>query len=248
MQGLYRHGLDPRWATDLPFVRLPVPNNPKPEPLTNDAFRNVIAGFADDLARVETTLADVASANIKLPLTAKVRYPFNPPQVEEWRDSILDAVAFVHLLLLPVAEPERMKAAHGHLLEVIEQSRLSWAAIGAETDDDREWIPSPQQKNMAIPNAAITPDMVTGWHAVLNELEAILQGEKLVPFWRGTTANGVNLKRVFYEPTPFDLVLWIQGSAAAPYLEEGEVTPPDFWRRIQTGFRGQFFWFALWVN
>jgi hypothetical protein len=39
MQGLYRYGLDPAWATNLPFVRLPVPKNEKPEPLTIEAFR-----------------------------------------------------------------------------------------------------------------------------------------------------------------------------------------------------------------
>jgi hypothetical protein len=43
-------------------------------------------------------------------------------------------------------------------------------------------------------------------------------------------------------------VMWVQGGAALQYLEKGEQTDPDFWRRLQTEFRGQFFWFALWVN
>jgi hypothetical protein len=38
VQGLHRYGLKPRWATELPFVRLPLPENPNPEPLTNEAF------------------------------------------------------------------------------------------------------------------------------------------------------------------------------------------------------------------
>jgi len=37
---------------------------------------------------------------------------------------------------------------------------------------------------------------------------------------------GVNLRRVFTEPREFDLVLWVQGTAAVPYLEAGEVTTP----------------------
>jgi hypothetical protein len=93
----------------------------------------------------------------------------------------------------------------------------------------------------------MSPEMVEGWHAVLDEWEAILQGKKLVPFWRGGS-KGVNIRRVFQEPTTFDLVLWVQGSAAVPYLEAGEVTSTIFWRDIQRGFRGQFFWFAVWVN
>jgi hypothetical protein len=333
MQGLYRYGLDPRWQSNLPFVRLPAPKNPKPEPLTNEAFRKLISDFAADLAGVEKTLAEVKADDVKLPVrlgvcrldfngdgtcseeetlwkvfahvsgrrlsqddaddfaialdkgdvhwlrgycrllsatcemllahdtqnihdhaaqiffpTAEVRYPFTPQGDENWWTSILDGVAFIHLISLPVSEPERMQRAHEHLLAVIEQSRLSWKAIDAETDDDREWIPNPNQKNAVLPNAVVTVEMVDGWRAVLDEFESILQGEKLIPFWRGNDSRGVNLKRVFFEPTTFDLVLWVQGSAAAPYLEEGAVTDPAFWNRIQRGFQGQFFWFAVWVN
>ncbi|MBA3483800.1 MAG: hypothetical protein H0T51_18505 [Pirellulales bacterium] len=331
MQALYYYGLNPRWANMLPFVRLPVPLNPKPEPLTNDAFRKIIADFADDLAKVEATLAAIGSADVKLPMhlgmvrldfdgdgqagdeetlwrifsrvtgrdvseetaagfvmaldkgdvhwlrgycrllsalcemhltydtqelhdhaarlffpTAEAPYPFlGGDDLQDW---IFDAIAFIHMLQLPVVAPERMAKAHEHLLAVVEQSRLSWAAILAETDDDREWVPNPQQKNTAIPGAVITKPMVDGWHAVLDEVEAILQGKKLVPFWRRHEGRGVNMQRVFMEPTEFDLVLWVQGTAAAPYLEKGEVTSPDFWNRIRTGFQGQFFWFAIWVN
>lgn len=333
MQGLYRHGLDPAWATSLPFVRLPVPRNPEPEPISNEAFRKLMAQFAADLAAVESTLAPIKSNDVSLLLrpgayrldfnadgtaqddetlwrifsrvtsqpvdadaatrfvvmadkgdvhwlrgycrllssmcemqlaydtqnlhdhcaqlffpTAKVRYPLPKLDRDDMWDSILDGIAFIHLLNLSVTEPERLKTAHAHLLAVVEQSRLSWQAILAEQDDDREWIPSPQQKDAAIPRAAVTTEMIEGWQAVLDEFESLLKGEKLIPFWRGKGSRGVNLKRVFFEPTTFDLVLWVQGTAATPYLEEGELTTRDFWRRIQRGFQGQFMWFAIWVN
>jgi hypothetical protein len=333
VQGLHRYGLEPRWASELPFVRLPVPENPHPEPLTNEAFRELVADFAADLARVEETLAGVKSDDVKLPVRpgayrldfdgngeatddellwriffrltgatvraedagqfviamdkadahwlrgychlmaamcemylahdtqnlhdraaqfffpeAKVAYPFEPPAERNgWIDPLLDGIAFIHLLNLPVIEPERMKAAHRHLLAMVDQSRANFAAAQAETDDDREWIPSPTQEDVGLPRARITPEMVEGWHSVLEEWERILKGEKLVPFWRGGD-KGVNVRRVFEEPTTFDLVLWVQGSAAVPYLEEGEVTSADFWMEIQRGFQGQFFWFAVWVN
>jgi hypothetical protein len=167
------------------------------------------------------------------------------PKSWEW---IRDAIAFIHLFRFPVAEPERMKTAHEHLLAVIAQSRESWAAIDAETDDDREWIPSPDQKNVAIPGARISAEMVKGWQLALDEAEAILKGEKLLPFWRGKETRGVNLKRVYHEPQTFDLVLWVQGSAAVPYLEDGDITEPEHWRTIGRMFGGRLFWFALWVN
>ena len=68
MQSLYRYGLDPVWAEQLPFVRLPVPKNPKPEALTNEAFREMLATFATDLEKAEKTLARIKSADVKLPL------------------------------------------------------------------------------------------------------------------------------------------------------------------------------------
>ena len=56
---------------------------------------------------------------------------------------------------------------------------------------------------------------------VLDDAEAVLEGRKLVPYWRFT--KGINLKRVFTEPKPFDLVLWLAGPGVRPYLEAGEM-------------------------
>jgi hypothetical protein len=331
MQGLYRYGMQPAWATMLPIVRLPVPENPQPEPLTNEAFRQLIADLVADLGRAETTLALIESKEVKLPLhlgmyrldfnddgmttddetlwqifsrvtrravdeqvatqfvvafdkgdvhwlrgychllsslcelflaydtqelhdyaaqlffpTAKTPYPqLHDQKMVGW---FMDAVAFIHMLRLPVKDADRLASAHAHLLLVVEQSRLSWEAILAETDDELEWVPNPRQRNTAIPGALISQDMVKAWHELLDELEAILLGRKLIPFWRGGESRGINMRRVFFEPTTFDLVLWVQGSTAIGYLEDGPLTEPGFWRRVQDRFQGQFFWFALWVN
>jgi hypothetical protein len=334
IQSLYRFGLKPRWATQLPIVRLPVSENPAPQELTNEDFRKIVQQLLDDLASVEKTLAPIESSDPKLELaiaacrldfngdgrtedyeslasvlsevtsqqipaeaatgfvvafdrgdvhwlrgychvlsalcemflahdttklhdyTAQLFFPAAKTRVpllaeehpEWWRDSFLDAIAFIHLLQFPVKEPERLKSAHAHLLAVVDQSRASWDAILAETDDDREWIPNPKQKKAAIPGAEISAEMIAAWRTVLDELAAVLEGEKLIPFWRGENPLGVNLKRVFFEPTDFDLVLWVQGGAAVPYLEEGPLTEPAFWRRLNSEFRGQFLGFAIWVN
>ena len=47
---------------------------------------------------------------------------------------------------------------------------------------------------------------------------------------------------------PFDLVLWVQGSAATPYLEKGEFTRHEVWDRLLRVFEGEFVGFALWFN
>lgn len=96
-------------------------------------------------------------------------------------------------------------------------NRQSWKLILAETDNDREWLPNPRQKAV-IPNAAVTQPMIDSWLSFINETDVLLAGKKLVPFWRQREARGINLNKVFTQPSSFDLVLWVQETAAAPYL------------------------------
>ncbi|APW59435.1 hypothetical protein [Paludisphaera borealis] len=183
---------------------------------------------------------------------AKSAYPFlqrtaGEPGGRFEFDDIVDAVAFIHLIRLPVVAPQRLTATLSHLESMIALSRESWKFILAETDDDHEWVPSPKQHTV-IPGLTVTDEMVKGWKEFLDEAESLLQGKKLVPFWRAREARGVNLHRVFTEPRTFDLVLWVQGTAAAPYLENGPQTSAETWRRLQRVFQGEFIGFALWFN
>lgn len=164
----------------------------------------------------------------------------------DW-ESITDLIAAIHLMDFKLIEPERMQSAHQHLLTVIQLSRHNWELIAQETDDRDEWIPGVGQTSV-IPGLQVGPEQVKAWHQFLNETEALLKGEKLAPFWRSGFTGGVNLKRVFTEPRDFDLVLWVQGTAALPYLEDGEQTDLDFWEQLQRTFRGRFLGFALWTN
>lgn len=159
--------------------------------------------------------------------------------------TISDVVAAVHLVDFDLKEPERMAAARDHLLSMTALSRQSWKAILAETDNEAEWLPNPIQQSVV--GVAVTSEVIEAWQRVLAELDGLLTGEKLVPFWRDES-KGINLKRVFVEPKPFDLVLWVQGTAAVPYLERGETTSPETWNGIVRIFRGDFIGFALWFN
>ena len=58
----------------------------------------------------------------------------------------------------------------------------------------------------------------------------------------------MNLRRIFTEPRTFDIVLLIQGSAALPYLEDGEVTSEETWRRITQLLDGNLFRYTVWFN
>jgi hypothetical protein len=88
---------------------------------------------------------------------------------------------------------------------------------------------------------------------VLDETGLVLQGKKLIPFWRGKPGGqGVNLRRVFTEPRAIDPFLWFQGTAATPYLEQGPITEfasPEMLGRINGSFGGaNFFLMAFWFN
>lgn len=158
---------------------------------------------------------------------------------------ILDLIAAIHLIRFPLREPERLKVAHEHLLAMIAHSRAMWRFVRDESDDDHEWIPSPRQQSVL--GLRFTDEMVKGWEDALQEMEALLNGTKLIPFWRNDP-RGVSLKMVFLEPQDFDLVLWVQGSGAAPFLEEGPKTTPETWERFEQIFEGRFIAFAAWVN
>lgn len=183
---------------------------------------------------------------------AKTPHPFllepNRPPNNGWFqfEDIADAVALIHMLRFPLVEPKRMESALKHIEQTLSLSRQMWKRVLAETDNDREWIPGPKQKG-AI-NVGVTQEMLDNWMVALDEAEQIVQGKKLIPFWRGKPTRGVNLRRVFLEPRQLDIVLWVQGTAATPYLEEGELTKPDTWQQVNRAFGGQFLGFGFWFN
>jgi hypothetical protein len=158
----------------------------------------------------------------------------------------VDLFVGVHVMNMEVTAPERLKRAHHHFLKTIDTSRKMWRHIEIETDNLNEWIPNAYQ--ISVTGVEIPEDMISGWMEFLSEFEAVLKGEKLIPHWRFKSHIGINLKKVMFEPRPFDLFLWIQGSAAIPYLESGTMSSKQTWRRITRTFKGNFVGFAIWVN
>jgi hypothetical protein len=182
----------------------------------------------------------------------KVKTPYtflHKETTKEWLafEPIIDVIATIHLINFPVAEPKRMTTALKHLESMVEVSSKSWDLIVAETDNDNEWIPNSNQESV-IPNVKVTQEMIDSWKHFLAEARDILKGDTLIPFWRGKDERGVNLRLVFTDPKSFDLVLWVHGTGAAPYLQKGKVTEPAVWERLNRVFGGEFIGFALWFN
>jgi hypothetical protein len=160
---------------------------------------------------------------------------------------ILDGIAFIHLIHLPVKEPQRMQASLAHLQAMLKESRESWKLILAETDNEHEWLPNSTQRAV-IPEAKVTAEMIESWQKFLDEADAILEGKKLVPFWRRSDEKGLNVRRIFTEPRELDLVLWVQGTGATPFLEKGPTTTPEVWKRMVEVFGEELPGYAIWFN
>ncbi|QPC88789.1 hypothetical protein GA830_17835 [Mesorhizobium sp. NBSH29] len=167
--------------------------------------------------------------------------------LSEWR--IADVVSFVHLVNWPVIEPERRQTARLKLLEMIRLSRLNWQAIRAETDNDREWLPGPQQPGISkLTGLEVGEEQVVAWHDALQIAEDLLEGRVLLSHWR-IAGKGINVKAFFEAPQTFDLVLALTGPGVVPYLENGTLITSETFGRVLQQFGGPaFLGYALWFN
>lgn len=167
--------------------------------------------------------------------------------------AISDVISFIHQLTrLSIKEPARTKAALAHLEAGVAQAKEMWKFILAEADDDQEWIPNPKQTGVV--GVKVSQEMVDAWLETLGETEQVLKGKSLIPFWRGEMdGRGVNLRRVLIEMQTFDVIEWVQGTAATPYLEKGTLTKfadPRTGTRLNDAFGGPFNFvgFGFWFN
>jgi hypothetical protein len=158
----------------------------------------------------------------------------------------VDQVAFLHLIQWPAGDKARMSRARQHLKSVVALSRETWKAVLAESDDDREWLPSPRQQSRAVPSLPMTDAMVTGWLAALDDFDAVLDGRKLLGHWRFN--KGIDLRMFFEEPKPFDLVLWVTGHGAMPFLKDGPVLSGSAWQSWNAAFAGNFLGYLFFIN
>ena len=181
-------------------------------------------------------------------------------------DSIVDVIAAIHLTNFAVIDPPRRARVRERLLRVIALSRENWRLIRAETDADREWLPGPEQGDAhPIRGTRTTEAEVEAWLAALDTAEAALEGRVLVPHARLTRSarrrradegappdgpeRGIDLVRFFETTEPFDLVLFVQGAGARPFLREGPVIDATAWRKAQGAFGRRGLWgTALWFN
>ncbi len=160
---------------------------------------------------------------------------------------VTDIIALFANMRLPVDEPQRMATALEHLRASVTLGKEMWAHYDRETDNNKEWIPNPNQQ-AAFAEVEVDAQMRDTWLLFLDEADDILHSRKVLRFWRGDGTKGIDVPQIFLDPHEFDLIYWIQGSAAAPYLREGEFTTPGTWAQLNAVFDRRIFRYAFWFN
>lgn len=137
-------------------------------------------------------------------------------------------------------------AARDNLRAMIAANRDFWKVVAQESDNDREWIPNDGQQ------AALGFEMPEGtgtrWLAVLSDMDQVLAGKMLVPFWRFAPGYGVDLAGWMKDPRPVDLVDWIQGVAAVPHARPGLTVSRDNLDSFMSMFAGNAGLYMLLLN
>lgn len=157
-----------------------------------------------------------------------------------------DWIAMVLATLNQTPDTGQMAAAQAHFLAMVAENRSFWTRVAAETDNDREWLPNDRQQSalgIEVPKGA-----GAAWMIMLSDMEAVLKGEKLVPYWRVGPPAGINVAKLFTDPRPIDVAGWIQGWAALPYLEKGTLVSPESADAFDAMTGGQAMLFALYFN
>ena len=194
------------------------------------AYTHVMSGVAN------TILAYDPAVSIDRVIAARTALKVAQPDPSDYSfdasfGQFLDAFAMLEGAVNQTPDAARAKAAKTHFLAMITENRRFWTLVAQETDNDREWVPNDTQ--ISALGIALPPGTGDTWLGVLADGEALLQGRLLIPYWRGTDGQGINLGRMFDDPAPISITGWVQGWAAVPYLEQGPVVNATSLRQFE---------------
>lgn len=96
---------------------------------------------------------------------------------------------------LTAAHKEQGALVKTGLKRVLALSRLTMAALEAETDNDREWIPSARQDS--VTGIKIDQERWASWNTALDEADRILDGKLVFDFENSAVRNlGLDLSKI----------------------------------------------------
>jgi len=159
---------------------------------------------------------------------------------------IVDSIYILLKSLEQSPDAARLQAAKGHWLRMIAINRQFWLEVEKETDDNAEWIPNANQTPAL--DLQIDPGASAAWMRVLRDAEAVLQGDLLIPHPLLPEGTGIDLASYIENPAPLDLLGWIQGVSAYPYMAKGPRITAQYWRAFGRMTGGRAGLFAFYFN
>ena len=81
------------------------------------------------------------------------------------------------LITIHLDHPERIARARALILDGLEHADRCRRAYLAETDDDREWVPNPRQRNHPLP-LPVDDQLYQVWAGILGDVERLIAGKE----------------------------------------------------------------------
>jgi hypothetical protein len=212
------------------------------------AYTHLLGGLSDMILAYDPT-TPITRINDARTAMSKLGMLTPDPIFGMGGGSSMDAVDYFAIILATLNQTpnkDRMASAQSHLLAMVTDNRRFWSEVVLETDNANEWLPNDAQKSSL--GIELPPGTGPMWLGVLSDIEALVKGDKLVPYWRIEGPAGVNVGRMFTDPRPIDLAAWIQGEGAVPYLETGDLISMQNWSAFEQMMSGQAMLFTLFLN
>lgn len=193
-----------------------------------------------ELSRAQRNLRnEISAAESKL---SNPEQPNTTGRINTFRFLTTADAIYVSLAALRQAPDTRhIENLRGHLRLVIQHNRAFWNKVNAETDNDSEWIPNPNQTSglgLEFPD-----ETGPAWLAVLEDAEHVIEGRLLVPHPLMPPGTGIDVSKYFDDPSNLDLLEWVHGIAAYRYAAKGPMITQQRWlafSRIVDGRGGMF--------
>jgi len=136
-------------------------------------------------------------------------------------------------LTIRLADKRRVVRARELIISGIAHAERAQKEYLAETDDDREWVPNPRQKNHPLP-LPVDDTLYRTWAEILEDARRLVQGDEGIKVAEAIKLSGarvifmpsgyLSLRKLLFEPR--DIVL------SAPDLKDALVRPDNALRSL----------------
>ena len=134
-----------------------------------------------DPRRSPTFRFDTGDAHWARAMVAFQRAGMNLVAAFRWHEADKLAVSLFgsqpQIIRFPLEDAARVRRARDLLLAGLDHADRSRQAYLAESDDEREWLPSPRQKNHPLP-LTVDARLYDTWDAVIDDVRRLVRGQE----------------------------------------------------------------------